>query len=83
MYGESMTVQKSQGDASPSNQAPDTTLPITLTNKIHDKKTPQNSHPYATRSKTRAHSIVLDSSSEDEESFGFGALISSFQNRWL
>ena len=40
-------------------------------------------HPYGTRSKTRSHLRVLDSSSEDEENFGFGALISSFKNRWL
>ena len=67
----------------PSNPAPDTNLPITLTKKTTGKVTPQHSHLYVTRFMTRAHSIVLGSSSEDEESFGFGALISIFTNRWL
>ena len=66
----------------PSNPTPDTNLPITLTKKTTEKVTLQSSHLYGTRSKTRVHSIVLDSSSEDEESFGFGALITSFTNRW-
>ena len=66
-----------------SNPAPDTNLPISLTEKATGKLTAQHIHPYSTRSKTRAHSIVLDSSPEDEESLDFGALISSFTNRWL
>ena len=67
----------------PSNQVPDNNLPITLIKKTNTKVTLQNSHPYGTRSITRVHPIVIDSSSEDVESFGFGALISSFTNRWL
>ena len=66
----------------PSNQAPDTNFPITLTKKSAGNVTPHSSHPYSTRSKMRAHSIVSDSPSGDEESFGFGALISSSTKSW-
>ena len=62
----------------PSNPAPDTNLPITLTKKTTEIVTPQDSHPYGTRSKTKLNSMLLDSSSEDEESFGIGSLIGNF-----
>ena len=58
----------------PSNPAPDTKLPATLTKKTTKNVTPKSSHPYGTRSKTKIHSIVLESSSEAEGSFGFGSL---------
>ena len=73
-------LHKSQGNDMPSNPAPDTKLPIALTKKTTKNVTPQYSHPYGTRSKTKIHSIVLDSSFEDEGCFGFGALLSHFTN---
>ena len=59
-------LHKSQGNTMPSNQAPYTNLTITLNKKTMGKVTLHNSHPYGTRFKARAHSIVLDSSSKDE-----------------
>ena len=46
--------------------------------------TPQQSHPYGTRSKTKVNSIVLESSLEDERNFGvvenlFNCLSTNFQ----
>ena len=70
-------LQKSQGD-NLLHQAHDTNLPIMLAKKTPEKKTPQVSHPYVTRSKTKVNSILLDSSPKDEESFGIGSIISSF-----
>ena len=59
-------LHKSQGSDMPSNPVPDTKLPILLVKKpTRGITTPQNVHPYATRSKTKAKSMVLQSSSED------------------
>ena len=78
------SLQKLQGD-NLLDQAPDTTLPINLTKKGPDIKPPQSSHPYGTRSKTKVNSILLDSSSEDEECFGIESLIGSLirKPKWL
>ena len=59
-------LQKSQGNHMPSSPASDTKLPTMLMKKPTKDVTPQQNHPYDTRSKTRANSIVLQSSSEDE-----------------
>ena len=76
-------LQKSQGD-NLLNQAPNTNLAIILAKKT-EKKTLQVSHPYGTMSKTKVNSMLLDSSSEDEESFATGSVISSFirKPKWL
>ena len=60
-------LHKSQGSDRPSNPAPDTKLPTLLVKKpTRGITTPQHVHPYGTRSKTKANSMVLRSSSEDE-----------------
>ena len=59
-------LQKSQGSDKPSNPAPDTILPTLLVKKpTRGLITPQQTHPYGTRSKTQV-STILQSSSEDE-----------------
>ena len=51
----------------PSNPAPDTNVPTLLVRKpTRGLTTPQHVHPYGTRSKTQADSMILQSSSEDE-----------------
>ena len=70
-------LKKSQGNTNSLHQAPDTTVPITLTKKAPKKYTPQPSLLYGTRFKTKVNTISLGSSSEDEESFGIRALIGS------
>ena len=50
--------------------APDTHLPIMLTNKSPDTKTSQSSLLYGTQSKTKVDSASLISSYEDEEHSG-------------
>ena len=50
--------------------APDTYLPIMLTKKSTDTKTPQSSHLYGSQSKTKMNSASLISSYEDEECSG-------------
>ena len=50
----------------PSNPAPVTRLHTILMKKLTKNLTPQQSHPYGTRSKTKENSIALQSSSEDE-----------------
>ena len=62
-------LQKSQGDIL-LHPAPDTYLPIMLTKKSPDTKTPQLSHPYGTQSKTKVNSASLMSSYENEECSG-------------
>ena len=60
-------LQKTQGSDKPSNPAPDTILPTLLVKKpTRGLITPQHTHPYGTRSKTQANTMVLQSSSEDE-----------------
>ena len=84
MYGKLIQLfdfHKSQGNDMPPNLAPDTNLPITLIKETTKHVTPKLSHQYGTRSKTRIHSIVLDSSSEDGGSFGFRALVCHLTNR--
>ena len=61
--------QKSQGD-NLLHPAPDTYLPIMLTKKSPDTKTPQLSHPYSTQSKTKVNSASLLSFYEDGECSG-------------
>ena len=59
-------LQKTQGSDKPSDPAPNTILPTLLVKKpTRGSITPQNTHPYGTRSKTQANTI-LQSSSEDE-----------------
>ena len=62
-------LQKSQGD-NLLHPAPDTYLPITLTKKSPETKTPQTSHLYGTQSKTKMNSTSLMSFCEDEECSG-------------
>ena len=51
----------------PSSPAPDTILPTLLVKKpTRGLTTPQHVHPYGTRSKTQANTIVSQPSSEDE-----------------
>ena len=58
---------KTQGSDKPSNLAPDTILPTLLVKKpTRGLTTPQYTHPYGTRAKTQANTIVLQPSSEDE-----------------
>ena len=60
-------LQKTQGSDMPSNPAPDTILPTLLVKKpTRGLITPQHTHPYGTRSKTQANTMVLQSFSEDE-----------------
>ena len=60
-------LHKSQGSDMPSNPAPNTKLPTLLVKKpTRHITTPQHVHPYGTRSKTQANSMVLQSPSEDE-----------------
>ena len=60
-------LQMTQGSDMPSNPAPDTILPTLLVKKpIRGLTTPQHVHPYGTRSKTQANTMVLQSPSEDE-----------------
>ena len=61
--------QKSPGD-NLLHPAPDTYLPIMLTQKLQNTRTPQSSHPYGTWSKTKVDSASLISSYEDEEHSG-------------
>ena len=49
-------LHKSQGNDMPSDPAPDTKLPITLVKKTTKNVTPQHSHSYGTRSKTKVNS---------------------------
>ena len=59
-------LQKTQGRDKPSNPTPNTILPTLLVKKpTRGLITPQQTHPYGTRSKTQANTI-LQSSSEDE-----------------
>ena len=59
-------LQKTQGSDKPSDPAPNTILPTLLVKKsTRGLGTPQQTHPYGTRSKTQANTI-LQSSSEDE-----------------
>ena len=59
-------LQKTQGSDKPSDPAPNTILPTLLVKKPNRGSiAPQNTHPYGTRSKTQANTI-LQSSSEDE-----------------
>ena len=60
-------LQKTQGSDMPSSPAPDTILPTLLVKKpTRGLTTPQHVHPYGTRSKTQANTIISQSSSEDE-----------------
>ena len=57
-------LQKSQGSDMPSSPAPDTNLPTLLAKKpTRGLTAPQHVHPYDTRSKTQANSMILQSSS--------------------
>ena len=59
-------LQKTQGSDKPSDPATSTILPTLLVKKpTRDLGTPQHTHPYGTRSKTQANTI-LQSPSEDE-----------------
>ena len=62
-------LQKSPGD-NLLHPAPDTYLPLMLTKKLKNTKTPQLSHLYSTQSKTNVDSASLTSSYEDEECSG-------------
>ena len=62
-------LQKSPGD-NLLHPAPDTYLPLMLTKKSQNTKTPQLSHLYSTQSKTKVHSASLTSSYEDQECSG-------------
>ena len=60
-------LQKTQGSNMPSSSAPDTILPTLLVKKpTRALTTPQHVHPYGTRSKTQANTMILQSYSEDE-----------------
>ena len=60
-------LQKTQGSDMPSNPAPDTILSTLLVKKhTMGLTTPQHIHPYGTRSKDQANTMVLQSPSEDE-----------------
>ena len=72
-------LHKSQGNDIPSSPAPDTKLPIILTNKPTKNVTPQHSHPYGTSSKTKANLTVLQPSSEDKTKGNSIVLKSSFE----
>ena len=69
-------LQSSQGD-NLLHPTPDTYLPIMLTKKSSETKTPQTSHLYGTQSKTKVNSTSLQSSYEDEEHSG---VISNLSN---
>ena len=65
----------------PSNPDPNTILPTLLIKKpVRDITTPQHDHPYGTRSKTKASSVILQSSSEDETKEDPTILESSFED---
>ena len=58
---------KTQGSHMPSSPAPDTILPTLLVKKpTRGLTTPQHVHPYGTRSKTQANTMISQTSSEDE-----------------
>ena len=60
-------LQKTQRRDMPSSPVPDTILPTLLVKKpTRGLTTPQHVHPYGTRSKTQANTIVSQPSSEDE-----------------
>ena len=60
-------LQKTQRSDMPSSPGPDTILPTLLVKKpTRALTTPQHVHPYGTRSKTQANTMILQSSSEDE-----------------
>ena len=60
-------LQKTQGSDKPSNPVPDTILPTLLVKKpTRGLTNPPHTHPYGTRSRTQANTMVLQSSSEDE-----------------
>ena len=65
----------------PSSPSPDTKLPTILMKKLTKNETPQQRHPYGTRSKTKLNSIVLQSSSEDETKEDPTVLGTSFKDR--
>ena len=74
-------LHKSQGSDMPSNPAPDTKLPTLLIKKpTRGITTPQHVHPYGTRSKSKAKSMVLQSSSEDKNEEGPSILESSLED---
>ena len=59
-------LRKTQGSDKPSDPAPNTILPTLLVKKpTRGSITPQNTHPYGTRSRSQVNT-VLQSSSEDE-----------------
>ena len=61
-------LQKTHGSDTPSNPAPNTILRTHLVKKpTRGLTTPQHTHPYGTRSRTQANTMVLQSSSEDEQ----------------
>ena len=62
-------LQKSLGD-NLLHPAPDTYLPIMLTQKLTNTKVPQITHPYGTGSKTKVDSASLTTSYEDEKCSG-------------
>ena len=60
-------LQMSQGSDMPSSPAPDTNLATLLLKKpTRGLATPKHAHPYSTRSKTQANSMILQSASQDE-----------------
>ena len=60
-------LQKTQGSDIPSSPVPDTILPTLLVKKsTRGLTTPQHVHPYGTRSKILANTMILQSSSKDE-----------------
>ena len=73
-------LHKSQGNNMPSSPVPDTKLPTMLMKRPTKNETPQQSHPYGTRSKAKANSIALQSSSEDETKEDLIVLESSFED---
>ena len=73
-------LHKSQGNDMPSSPAPDTKLPTMLMKKSIKNVTPQKIHPYGIRSKTKANSVALQSSSEDENKEGSTVLESSSED---
>ena len=74
-------LHKTQGSDMPSNLALDTKLPTLLVKKpTRGITTPQHVHPYDTRSKTKANSMVLQSSSEDENEEDPSILESSLED---
>ena len=89
-------LQKTQGSDKPSDPAPNTILPTLLVKKTtRGSITPQQIHPYGTRSKTQAntisqsssgdeaeHPLILEPSLEDTESLGvMGNLINHLSTK--